>query len=430
METAKQEIRVRRKNAYLARVYVKVIADALILLAILTFFTSEYTFMSNCVPFVLLSILIALPLVWMGLGSSRMVNIFFAGSGGTLFLIGQFFLGLPWWLSIMILFLLHWRITTHLEEERDSHFEISGGFMMGLLTVSLISYVYQNIYHRQPAEIILFIFVSGMLVYSGGTYIVRYVESTEHSKKLTRTKSAKLPLIYLAGLSGFVVILGFANEAVSNLINKAFKGFFWSISFLIDPIWILINSLLGFLSPKGAEELESMKNSLKEMPYEVTQEQVEKGGELSFAWWDEALIGVLVITILLYIWKRYRDKGWTEPEDSSKYAGYSSFKEPEFSARENQAHHTGYSRANSEIRKSIFSLEKLAEQKGMYRLNGETLQEWCSRLGFHEGKEFYSIYEEVRYGNKDVSADKVACFKQSVERVTFKINQVDGENRV
>ncbi|EDL65079.1 hypothetical protein [Bacillus sp. SG-1] len=429
METAIQEIRLKTRSAYIARVSVKLVADAVILLAILTFFTDEYAFLSECVPFILLSILITIPLLWGGMESSKKFNIFFAGAGGTLFLIGQFFLGLPWWLSVLLLFLLHWRVSTHLEEERNSRFEISVGFMLGLMTVSLLSYAYQNIYHKQPAEIILILFVTGMLVYSGGTYIVRYAESAEHSKRSTRATSAKLPLIFLAVLAGFSAVLVFLNEAVSNLLNSAFQGFFWVISFLIDPIWNLINWLLGFISPKGAEELESMKNSLEKMPYEVTQEQAEKGGELSFAWWDEALIGVLISIILLYIWRRYKNKGWTETEDSTTHAGYSSYKEAEPANRESRTLNVGYSSANSEIRRSIFSLEKLAEEKGMFRLNGETLQEWFSRLGFQEEPEFYRLYEEVRYGNKEVHADKVAWFKQCVVRVTVKINQAEGENR-
>ncbi|WP_421384307.1 hypothetical protein ACOJQI_06780 [Bacillus salacetis] len=421
MESAKQEIRIKRKNAYLFRVSVKLIADALILLAILTFFTNEAFFMSGGLPFVLLSILITLPLLFAGMESSTKFNMIFAGIGITLFLTGQFFLRIPWWLSVLILFLLHWRVSAHLEEERDSRFEISGGYMLTLMIVSLVSYAFQNIYEKQPAEIIIFIFISGMLLFTGGTYIVRYAESAEHSKKSTRVKSAKLPLLFLVILASLSTLTAIFNETVSSLLNNVFGGLFWLLSFLIDPIWNLINWILELL-PKGVSEgLESLRRPEGDMPYEVTQEDLENGGELSFAWWNEALIGILLLVIVLYMWKKYRNKGWSEEEDSKRYAGYSSYKETVLPSTEKQKAKINYSSANSEIRKAILSLEKQAEGKGMSRLNGETLQEWFTRLGFLEEQEFYHIYESVRYGNKEVDADKAAWFEEVAYRVTAKI---------
>jgi hypothetical protein len=427
MEAAKQEIRIKGKNSYLFRVSVKLIADALILLAILTFFTNKPFFMSGCLPFIMLCILITLPLVGMGMESSRKFNMIFAGIGITLFLTGQFFLGIPWWFSVLLLFLLHWRVSTHLEEERDSRFEINGGYMLTLMLVSLVSYAFQNIYEKQPSEIILFIFVSGMLLYTGGTYIVRYAESTEHSKRSTRLKSAKLPVLFLGILVSLSALTAILNDTVSNLLNNIFKGVFWLLSFLIDPIWVLINWFLGFLPKSVSEGIESLGRPDREMPYEITQEDLENGGELSFAWWNEALIGVLILVIVLYIWRRYKNKGWSENEDSKKYAGYSSFKDATLPNQDNQTGKISYSSANSEIRKSILSLEKLADEKGMSRLNGETLQEWFTRLGFKENQEFYRIYESVRYGNKEVESEKAAWFDQVVERVTNRINQKEYE---
>jgi hypothetical protein len=422
METAKQEIRIKRKNGFYFRVSVKLIADALVLLAIFTFFTNESFFLSGCIPYIMLAILLTLPIVWMGMESGRIFNMIFAGIALTLFLIGQFFLGIPWWLSLLLLFLLHWRVSMHLEEERDTRFEISGGYMLTLVILSLVSLAFQNIYEKQPSEIILIIFVSGIILYTGGTYIVRYAESFEHSKRSTRVESAKLPIIFTAVLVSLSALTALLNDTVSNLLNLLFSGLFTVLSFLIDPIWKLINWLLGFLPKSVSDGFDSMKQNFKEMPYEVSQEDLEKGGEFSFAWWNEALIGVLILVIALYIGKKFKNKGGAEDDEEKRYAGYSSFKEPVLPDDDTKSLNIRYSSANSEIRKSILALEKRAAEKEKSRLNGETLQEWFTRLGFQEEQEFYRIYEAVRYGNKAIDAEKVSWFEQKVARVTAKIN--------
>ncbi|WP_113928994.1 hypothetical protein [Bacillus sp. P14.5] len=419
METAQPEIRLRR-NAYVTRVSVKLMGDTLLLLAFLTFFTTETIFLGEVLPFLLLALVITLPLVWAGFESSRKFNAAFLGISATLFLIDQFFLGLPWWFSLFLLFLLHWRTSTHLEEERDSRYEVSGGYMLAFLIITLSSYVFQNIYEKQTIAIILFIFLGGMFLYSGGTYLVRVAESAGHTRKTTRVKSAVLPLLFTGLLSILTAVLALVSDTVGSAIHYLMGGVFWVVSFLVDPLWQLINWFMGLL-PKGMSEgLQSLRRP--DMPYEVTPELLEdNSSRLFLSWWNEVLIVVLVLVILIYIWRRYRNKGWVEEEGPKKYAGYSSRKESAIAEKDSQSTNTWYSTADSEIRKEILSLEKLAEKNGMYRLNGETLQEWLKRLGLQSDKEFYRLYEEVRYGNKEVPIDKAAWFKDCVDHVKAKI---------
>ncbi|MGD6964833.1 DUF4129 domain-containing protein [Rossellomorea vietnamensis] len=420
MEAAQQEIRVKEKSAYVTRVSVKLLADILLLLAVLTFFTTESSFLGGALPFLSLAIVMTLPLIWTGIESSRKFNVIFFGISVTLFLTAQFFLGLPWWSSLLLLFLLHWRISTHLEEERDSRYEMSGGFMLAFLIITLSSYAFQNIYEKQSSAIILFLFVSGMILYSGGTYLVRFAESAVHSKKATRVKSAKLPFLFTVLLAGLAAVLAAVSETIDGSINYVMGGLFWILSFLVTPIWQLINWLLGLLPKDMSEGFQSIR--LPEMPYEITPEQLEdNSSRLFLSWWNEVLIAVLVLVILIYVWRRYKDKGWVAEEGPKRYAGFSSFKESAIAEKAVQSANTRYSVADSEIRKDIFSLEKLAEKNGVSRLNGETLEEWLDRLGIQEDQEFYRLYEEVRYGNKYIAMDKTAWFKQSVKQVEAKI---------
>ncbi|WP_456271732.1 hypothetical protein [Bacillus sp. AK031] len=415
MEAANQEIRLKRKNAYIFRVTVKLAAEALMLLAILTFFFDKLFFLSACLPFIALSFLLTAPLVWMGIDSSRLFNMIFLGEGLILFLIGQFILGIPWWFSLAALFLLHWRVSTHLEEEREILFEISSGFVLGFMLISISSFAYQGIYHMQPSGIILMVFIAGMFVYAGGTFVVRLVESAEHSKRSTRTDSVKLPLIFFSGIIALTAIFGLLNSTVSNVLASVFKGFFFILSFLIDPIWRIIQWFLGLLPGNMPEDIDILRRSDEEPIYEMTQEQLENGGELSFAWWNEAIIGLLALIILIYMWRRYKEKGWKEEGKEKKYAGFSSYRESVLPGKKKQKDIEEYSTANCEIRKSIYSLEQHAAKQDMGRIKGETLQEWFLRLGFKEDNEFYRLYEEVRYGNKEVPPEKVQWFTQSVE---------------
>ncbi|RIW30154.1 hypothetical protein D3H55_17055 [Bacillus salacetis] len=422
MEAAEQKIRLKRKNAYYSRVSIKLIADALMLSALLTFFADEYFFLYRCIPFISLSLLLTFPFIWMGIDSSRVFNLIFTGIGLTLFLTGQFFLGFPWWLSLFILLMLHWRVSLHLEEERDSRFDLGGGYIGTLLIVALISWAYQNIYEKQPPVFVLSIFMFGMLLYTAGTYIVRYIESSEHSKKTSRIKSAKLPIVYSGVLVGFCVLAAVMSKSVSGLLNKGFGWMFWLLSFLIEPIWIIIDWVMGMLPGSVSEGWESLRNS-DEAPSEITQEQLQNGGDLSFAWWDEALAGLLLLVIILYVWRSFRNKGWKEEDESRRNAGYSSFKESILPGRGKVIQDVMYSSPDSEVRKSIFMLEKLAEEKKRPRQNGETIQEWFSRMGFQEGWEFYHIYEAARYGDQEIPPDKLALFKQGIERAVNRIEQ-------
>jgi hypothetical protein len=420
MEAAQQEIRVKEKSAYVTRVSVKLLADILLLLAVLTFFTTESSFLGGALPFLSLAIVMTLPLIWTGIESSRKFNVIFFGISVTLFLTAQFFLGLPWWSSLLLLFLLHWRISTHLEEERDSRYEVSGGYMLAFLIITLSSYVFQNIYEKQSPAIILFLFLSGMILYSGGTYLVRFAESGVHSKKETRVRSAKVPLLFTVLLAGLAAVLAVVNDTVGGTINYVMGGLFWILSFLVTPIWQLINWLLGLLPKDMSEGLQSIGRP--DMPYDITSEQLEdSSSRLFLSWWNEVLIAVLVLVILAYVWRRYKDKGWVAEEGPKRYAGFSSFKGSAIAEKAIQSTNSRYSAADSEIRKDIFSLEKLAEKNGVSRLNGETLEEWLCRLGIQEDKEFYRLYEEVRYGNKFIAIDKTAWFKQSVKQVEAKI---------
>ncbi|MGM0844391.1 MAG: hypothetical protein ACQEUT_05390 [Bacillota bacterium] len=420
MEAAEKEIRLKKNRAYSTRVSVKLMADTLFLLAVLTFFTTEHFFVTAAIPFLFLAIAITFPLVWAGIKSSKKFNGFFLGMSITLFLMGQFSLGLPWWLSLFLLFLLHWRVSTHLEEEKDSRYEVNGGFMLAFLFISLSSYVFQHIYEKQPTEIILFIFISGMIIYSGGTFVVRLTESAGHSTKSTRMKSAKLPLLFAVLLVGLTAVLASVNDTVGGAINYVMEGLFGFLSFLIDPIWKLINWFMGLL-PKGVSEgLESIGRP--DMPYEITPEQLENSGNnLMLSWWNEALIAVLILVILIYAWRHIKKKGWVEEEESKRYPGFSFQKDTPMPEKSNASNNTSYSEADSEIRKEIFLLEKLAVKKKMSRFNDETLHEWLGRLGFKADDEFYRLYEEVRYGNKEVPMDKTVWFKQCVERVKTSI---------
>jgi hypothetical protein len=417
MEAANQEVRLKRKNAYIFRVTVKLAAEALMLMAILTFFFDKPFFLSACLPFLALSFLVTVPLVWMGIGSSSSFNMIFAGAGLILFLIGQFSLGIPWWFSLLVLFLLHWRVSTHLEEERENLFEINSGFVFGFLLISILSFAYQGIYHKQPSGIILIVFIAGMLVYAGGTFIVRLAESAEHSKRSTRANSVKLPLIFTAGIIALTAVFGLLNNTVSNALATVLKGFFFILSFLIDPIWRIIQWFLGLLPGNIAQDIESLRRGNEEPLNEVTPEQLQNGGELSFAWWNEALIGLLILVILLYVWRKYREKGWREEANEKEYAGFSAYQAAVPPGKQKQEHIEGYSAANSEVRKSVYSLEQQAAKQDMGRIKGETLQEWFLRLGYKEEHEFYRLYEEVRYGNKEIPLEKVHWFTQSVERL-------------
>ncbi|MCT2535709.1 hypothetical protein NC661_06435 [Aquibacillus koreensis] len=76
---------------------------------------------------------------------------------------------------------------------------------------------------------------------------------------------------------------------------------------------------------------------------------------------------------------------------------------------------------NNMIRKEIFDLEKFSHKRGCGRKRGESLTDWFKRLQLP--LEGIDLYQNVRYGNKQISKEEEAQFKEQMKKIRFQMEQ-------
>jgi hypothetical protein len=402
----------RHKQMLLVKVGLLVGIDVLFALLAITFLFSNDVILSSYVPalfmtFVLLMIFITLSIM------KKSIYKLLLGALAIALSLSIYFFSVAWWAILAVMVFLHWRISSY-TQSKDPTIEVSSGSTLVFLTISSIS------------------LLTGSLRDLGNTYIIYCILFILFSLIITLTPIQRMlsdgklvdkkVLLKPVGLWLIVALAGGLLAVFSWVASKGIywgaEKIFWVFSFLVDPIYNFLIKIKDMITStdnlhKGAG------NDLPKQDFGETQ-SLELSQGLSFSWVNEVLLGLLVISVIIYLVKKRKSS--LELTDNAGNSPTMMTQKIITHVEDDETERISYSKARDEIRLSV---EKLEEKAG--RLPNENVQLWFERIGLSESEQFFSLYERVRYGQFVPSQEEVDYFTRQIECHIGELKDREGQ---
>jgi hypothetical protein len=274
--------------------------------------------------------------------------------------------------------------------------------------------------------------LTGSLRDLGNTYIIYCILFILFSLIITLTPIQRMlsdgklvdkkVLLKPVGLWLIVALAGGLLAVFSWVASKGIywgaEKIFWVFSFLVDPIYNFLIKIKDMITStdnlhKGAG------NDLPKQDFGETQ-SLELSQGLSFSWVNEVLLGLLVISVIIYLVKKRKSS--LELTDNAGNSPTMMTQKIITHVEDDETERISYSKARDEIRLSV---EKLEEKAG--RLPNENVQLWFERIGLSESEQFFSLYERVRYGQFVPSQEEVDYFTRQIECHIGELKDREGQ---
>src|SRR5690606_12188642 len=230
-------------------------------------------------------------------------------------------------------------------------------------------------------------------------FFIRMISVTVNSRQLGnfKVREAGKVFSYIIGLGSIVFVAVFfaldpVRRAIISVLGFVFGGVLTLFGKSMDPT-------LEFFQAGGERFIEEnlVEPESGFIDFEMKDELNTYGATSNiFEYTTMALaLGILIIIGILLLRRKGKKR---EVEQLGTYSF--SFKgRKEKLAPERQLNYD-YSSARDEVRKTFEQFEKEAQRYNFSRLQGETLKEWFSRMGWKQNELILSIYNDVRYGSR------------------------------
>lgn len=340
-------------------------------------------------------------------------SLFTAISIPTIALLSLFLFGAPLWLYgigvLISMCSLHYRYNV-LQNEEDSDNPFAMLSLSVFLSIHLICFLLVMENYKLP---LYSVFVGGIIFFVGSRLFIVWRKSSTH----TKVKLNRVALLYLVGLLSifflsFLIYLIF--NPIRQLLNVILQGLFTVVMMPLTPLLIYLEKHIGKLFNEPVEE--------KEQDLETTHGKMDdllpdKSEVIAFPFPIEwVLFGVLGIAILLIVTYIIKKKIELPVEQQSNNFIY---KNDDLPIQEEEPINpsTIYRVEASILRELYLEFEKEANSLGYEREKSETVREWFKRMSWKVEGEFFSIYEEVRYGGHLVGKEKANTFVQELDKI-------------
>ncbi|MBB2479586.1 hypothetical protein H5P36_05240 [Bacillus sp. APMAM] len=329
--------------------------------------------------------------------------------------------------EILLLFLFSlWRLSVFIREGYDDDYEefIEHRLLATTVIFFAMYFICFTIQIQSRNSMVFFLFVQ-LFIYSYGTFIKRYLQNknelTKKSEIFNKNPIFRFGVLLLSIQLGISVIVTFIVVMIKQGLSPVLNKVFWYFAYILSPI---INGLITFFGLGNAKLEKRMEEQAeKRAPMDETGSYMDllnqdsKGQEYT-------LIFSLVVILILAVWAYWRfKKTHFSKENKMPHFIYDKFTQLKFieGRRKERKSTNYYSKNRQQIRKYVFDLEHYAEKMKSERLGFESVRDWLTRLDIKVSNQWVLIYEDVRYGNREVTEQELKQFVDEMERIKREI---------
>lgn len=338
---------------------------------------------------------------------AKISNLIFWYVITTPFLFGLFyFLHYPLVISILLALVLTWRyIYIRAEKMRDQ--EKSYLMLIIILSILLIIFI-------QDKEIIGFTLIQLLLLIFGFIFSHIKVIGKKQQKQINHTFFPLIAGLFM--LSGLTLFFLFTPARL--LLRKIWQGITYILLFVISKIASLF-SVLGIQISSKTVEQEAIEMDVSEG--DKWEEFGPSAVENLAPYINGALLVILIGFVLFMVARIYRrkfknikqinneievtytplDRGVKQTERFNERLLSSFFK-----------------KSGHPVRRLIYQFEKKAAKTEYGRYSYETIEEWLKRIGVNLN---LTIYQKVRYGEKEISETEMNALKSDIKKITAEL---------
>lgn len=322
----------------------------------------------------------------------------------------------PFWLFLIGLGFTIWRVQVRfLKIQDDQIFESDYliYYFLVFLAVLFIGFVLK----LDDYSITLYsVVISGIVLFVAlRLYAVWSSTNKQNSAAFSYVAGVfSLGLLCIAGLSTAVYFMvPFVRGLLGILLEKVV-----SIAVIpFVPLLEYLDKLVGMLELKPLEEIEptSFEEQTEVEPAEGINETLGSGFPFEIILF--VLVAIVIILFVRLLWRNKPDTSTSEP-NIIQYVN----KKLEVEQENEQLNgvHTLYKVDTSMLREKYKEFEQEASFHAFHRTKSETVREWFLRMEWPVNDEFFRVYEEVRYGDVTISAEKADFFLSNLEKIKIK----------
>ncbi|MEQ6378348.1 hypothetical protein RZN25_16160 [Bacillaceae bacterium S4-13-56] len=252
-----------------------------------------------------------------------------------------------------------------------------------------------------------------------------YLSAMLATKESSQLHSNKVIFIFFSILVAVILflfplypVIRALYEQLTRIPIALFKLVVVAIAGLLDLISQLTGRDLNFIEASGG-----LENDVKLGDGDLKTEEMEPYDDTFITivhWSFWGLVALAGIILVIFLFRKYIQKDVElRAETQREVTTLKDTEQPDFrrSVKTKKPDHP--------VRKSVFDFEKFARRKGIGRTKGETIWEWFHRLGFDVSPEFVSVYNRVRYGEKEITDEEVDGFKTTLQEAKKKVKDLE-----
>lgn len=330
---------------------------------------------------------------------------------------GMWAAGVPLWLAAILgmltIYLLHARYSVIYEKFNHDH-----QFLMKFVLVFSGCWVLLLLNPDQQTSKLMFTLVpAAVLFYVAAQLLSHYFQSAADGARFHQAAGV---FGIVGGISAIAAIVAFffaddVRRLAGSIVGGAIRILFW-------PLALLLEQATEFLSGLSTEE--EMQETMDKLgpDEDPIRDDGTVGEALTSDFPVEMLlgIGVLVCAIVLVLWIRKikPDSKTPERESTATIERYrhASAEQP----IETPVSPSSQSVDLHQVREVFRGFEHMAKDHGKGREKYETVREWAARMQWDVTESFYRIYDQVRYGDKQLPDTEAVQFINEIEKIKGK----------
>jgi hypothetical protein len=247
-------------------------------------------------------------------------------------------------------------------------------------------------------------------------FFIRFLVTSLHGHSLNGFRfleSGKVfaALIGIAILTYTVVYFLFTpvRNGIIAVVGFLFGGIFMFILKIITPA---LDAMIAYLDSKREEYEKGIDDDVIVSDFDMQGEVEVFGNTIRDAGpliTLIAIIGLLVLFVL--VWRR---KSSVSTSEGSNFTFKTSHRNKKEKATKRIY---DYSETVGEIRNAFKSFEELAQISKVPRLQGETVKEWFTRMGWTIDDKLFAVYDQARYGSVNIAELDRRNFIETLEEI-------------
>lgn len=330
----------------------------------------------------------------------------------TVILVSYWLFHYPLAIAAILGVLLGWRYIAH-QKVADHENQI----LLLLLTLGpAVIFLFVN----YQVNLLVMVLLQFIVLVSGS-----YLSAMLATKESAQLHSNKFIFIFFSGLLAVMLFL----FPLFPLVRALFEQIIRIPIVIFKMIVVAIASMLSFFSQLTGRDLNflqepiGLKEDTEQEDGEVKIEEIEPYDDtfLTIVYWSFwGLVALAGLILLIFLFRKYIQKDVElEEETRGEVTNLMDTEQPDFRrfVRKRKPDHP--------VRKSLFDFEKFTQKKGAGRNRGETVGEWFHRIGMDVSPEFVSVYNKVRYGEKEIHNVEVDGFKATLQELRRKVKELD-----